>query len=199
MAYTGQDRTGYDAGYYDALYGRPKINPYDFSTVPKSWTAYEEGWSDGEGSGAPPQGLKGDTGEKGDKGNTGPTGATGPGGSDGVDGNRTYVVTGTPAPGLGVDGDVAIAADDGDVWWKIAGTWVNQGGFGNVAQATELDFVSELVFYTGKAVPGTVTSAALWRISKSTLGTDDDLTVIWADGDDNYDNVWDDRLSLSYS
>ena len=141
----------------------------------------------------------GDMGYKGDMGAVGATGATGPGGADGTDGTITYVVTGTPAPGLGNDGDVAISADDGIVWWKITGVWVNQGGFGDVAQATELDFVSETLFYTGKAVPGTITSAALWRISRSTLGVDDDLTVIWADGDDAYDNIWDDRLSLSYS
>ena len=199
MAYRGQEKVAWDTGYQDALYGRPRENPYNQDTVPGSWHAYEEGYDEGLGSTDPPRGLPGVQGDPGPPGPTGPTGSTGTAGSNGADGNRTYVVTGVPAPGLGIDGDVAIAADDGDVWWKIAGTWVNQGGFGNVAQATEIDFVSELVFYTGKADPGTITSAASWRISKSTLGNDDDLTVIWADGDDAYDNIWDDRLSLSYS
>lgn len=50
--------------------------------------------------------------------------------------------------------------------------------------------------YIGKAATGTATSAASWKISKL-----DDSTgrLTWADGDANYDNIWDNRASLSYS
>ena len=54
--------------------------------------------------------------------------------------------------------------------------------------------------YVGTAFPGTATSAALWRIKNLTYDGSNNLTgVLWADGDTNYDNVWDDRASLSYS
>jgi hypothetical protein len=54
------------------------------------------------------------------------------------------------------------------------------------------------VSYLGEAPPGTATSAAKWRIRRiTTVGND--VTIEWADGNGNFDNVWDDRVSLSYS
>lgn len=53
--------------------------------------------------------------------------------------------------------------------------------------------------YVGWAPPGTATSAALWRVKKL-LYTGGLLTsVVWADGNDTFDNVWDNRAALSYS
>lgn len=201
MAYSGQARIAYDTGYDDALYGRPKENPYNFGSVPKSWTAYEEGYSDGSNSSEPPRGAPGPAGPQGPVGPTGPAGPAGTNGTNGADGNQTYVVTGTPSAGLGIDGDVAISADDGDVWQKVSGVWVLQGGFGNVAQAKQVDFAggSPEVIYSGAAAPGSLTSSAVWRISRVTLQSDGDVTVEWADGNDAYDNIWDNRVALSYS
>jgi hypothetical protein len=52
--------------------------------------------------------------------------------------------------------------------------------------------------YVGKAVPGTLSSAAAWQIQRLTY-TGDDLTLLeWAD-DGKFTQVWDDRASLSYS
>lgn len=53
--------------------------------------------------------------------------------------------------------------------------------------------------YLGQAVPGTDTSAAGWRIQKLTFGVDGDVSSQWADGNASFDNIWDDRASLSYS
>ena len=53
--------------------------------------------------------------------------------------------------------------------------------------------------YLGQAAPGTATSAASWRIQKLVFGGDGDVTTTWADGNAYFDNVWDDRASLSYS
>lgn len=64
--------------------------------------------------------------------------------------------------------------------------------------AARLDKVSSTLFYGGKAAPGSATSAAVWQIQQITL-VSDDVEILWADGDGNFDNVWDDRLSLSYS
>lgn len=53
------------------------------------------------------------------------------------------------------------------------------------------------VSYIGKALPKSVTSAAVWQIKKLTQ-TDTLLSVVFADGNDNFDNVWDNRASLVY-
>lgn len=65
-------------------------------------------------------------------------------------------------------------------------------------KATRLDTVSTTLFYVGVAAVGQSESAAAWAIRKvTTTGTV--LSVEWADGNDNYDNVWANRASLSYS
>lgn len=51
--------------------------------------------------------------------------------------------------------------------------------------------------YIGKAPIGSATSSAVWQISK--LDTSSGLIKTWADGDASFNNVWDDRVSLSYS
>ena len=53
------------------------------------------------------------------------------------------------------------------------------------------------IIYIGEAANGTLTSAALWKITR--LDTTTLLSVTYADGDLNSDNVWDDRESLTYS
>lgn len=52
------------------------------------------------------------------------------------------------------------------------------------------------VKYIGLAMPGTTTSTAKWLIVRQTLSTGD---LDHADGDDKFDNIWDNRASLSYS
>ncbi len=52
--------------------------------------------------------------------------------------------------------------------------------------------------YIGYAVPGTLTSAATWSIKKI-VETANDVSITWADGSDSFDNIWDDRLILTYS
>lgn len=78
---------------------------------------------------------------------------------------------------------------------------------------TELDVVSEILqtvyvpqwdqvdpttAYFGQALPGIATSAAAWRIIRYTFAGDD-FSGQYADGDALFNNVWDDRASLSYS
>lgn len=52
--------------------------------------------------------------------------------------------------------------------------------------------------YYGSALSGSATSAALWQIQASSV-SGNVTTFTWADGDDNFDNIWDNRTSLSYS
>lgn len=53
------------------------------------------------------------------------------------------------------------------------------------------------VVYVGYADPGTATSAASWRIKK--IDTSNYPITTWADGNSNFDNVYDNRASLTYS
>jgi hypothetical protein len=66
-----------------------------------------------------------------------------------------------------------------------------------------VDEVGALI-YIGEATPGTAASSALWRVQRITL-TDapststNDVLIEWADGDANFNNIWDNRASLTYS
>lgn len=64
--------------------------------------------------------------------------------------------------------------------------------------ATRYDEVSDTVAYVGKALPGTSSASATWQIKRITL-SGADITEEYADGDDSFDNIWDNRASLSYS
>lgn len=62
----------------------------------------------------------------------------------------------------------------------------------------KIDQASATVTYIGQAAPGTATSAAGWRIQRmSVSGTV--TTFEYADGDLSFNNIWDNRASLTYS
>jgi len=62
--------------------------------------------------------------------------------------------------------------------------------------ALQLDEVGATT-YIGEAEPGSLTSLALWRI-KRIVETGPDSEITWADGNSDFDNIWDNRLSLTY-
>lgn len=67
-------------------------------------------------------------------------------------------------------------------------------------ESTFMDVVSSSVSYVGKAPAGSLTSNAVWRIFKLTTDTiTGSISIMYADGNPNYDNIWDNRASLSYS
>jgi hypothetical protein len=54
------------------------------------------------------------------------------------------------------------------------------------------------ITYVGFAVNGTPTSAPRWKVKKITeVGTI--TTIEYADGDSKFDNIWDDRATLTYA
>ena len=63
------------------------------------------------------------------------------------------------------------------------------------------DGSSTTVNYLGEACFGAATSSAIWRITRLTYsGTDNaDITLEYADGNDEFDNIWDNRATLNYS
>jgi len=63
---------------------------------------------------------------------------------------------------------------------------------------TWIDEVNANTTYHCLAEPGCVTSEAKWRIRKIVkAGTV--TTITWADGNTEFDNIADDRLTLTYS
>lgn len=53
--------------------------------------------------------------------------------------------------------------------------------------------------YIGKATAGSAKSTAVWQIKKLTWDGNNLTDIQWANGNTNYDNVWNNRASLSYS
>ena len=54
------------------------------------------------------------------------------------------------------------------------------------------------IIYVGTAVPGSVDSDPVWRVVRYTVQTDGDVSSEYADGDADFDNVWNDHLTLTY-
>ena len=68
---------------------------------------------------------------------------------------------------------------------------------GNPTLAVRLDDTTTAnTTYLGKAVIGSVTSAAVWQIAK--LDTSSGLIKTWASGSASFDQEWDERASLTY-
>lgn len=64
----------------------------------------------------------------------------------------------------------------------------------------EVDFVGEDLIYRGWANPGSATSAPTWRIRRTRfIGSDDDVIHDWAGGNADFNKIWDDRATYSYS
>lgn len=76
--------------------------------------------------------------------------------------------------------------------------WVNSLGGAQVEYAQRIDEASATVTYIGKAEPGSAESAPVWQIKRvQIVGTETETT--WADGDVQFNNVWDSRASISYA
>ena len=59
---------------------------------------------------------------------------------------------------------------------------------------------SDNIEYAGWANIATATSAASWRVINLSYDGSNNLTAItWADGNNSFDNIWDNRAALSYS
>lgn len=61
-----------------------------------------------------------------------------------------------------------------------------------------IDEASSTVTYFGFAAAGTAEASASWRIKRLTV-TGNVTDIKYADGDTNFDNVWDNRAALTYT
>ena len=55
------------------------------------------------------------------------------------------------------------------------------------------------LIYEGWAMPGIATSASSWAIKKNVFNGANLVQEMWANGDTNMDNIWDNRGSLVYA
>ena len=62
----------------------------------------------------------------------------------------------------------------------------------------KIDVNSNGTTYYGTGLAGSVTSTAVWQIQSSSVAGVV-TTFLWADGNTNFDNVWDNRTSLTYA
>ena len=62
---------------------------------------------------------------------------------------------------------------------------------------TALDNTDPNNIYVGNALPGTPQSAALWKITKI-ITSGNIITILLANSNSNYSNIWNNRASLTY-
>lgn len=76
--------------------------------------------------------------------------------------------------------------------------FINSIQTGVEVQYNKLIDVSGNYTYIGEALPGTATSAGTWRIKRvEQIGTD--YNILWANGSSDFNKIWNNRFSYSYS
>lgn len=65
--------------------------------------------------------------------------------------------------------------------------------------AKQVLFSTPLLIYIGEAPAGSALSASVWRIKKIVLDSSSDVTQTWANGNANFDKVWNNYASYTYS
>jgi hypothetical protein len=69
---------------------------------------------------------------------------------------------------------------------------------GGGATATVIDDATSAITYIGKAALGSALADAVWQIQK--IEVSGAVTrITWADANSEFDNVWNNRASLTYS
>lgn len=77
---------------------------------------------------------------------------------------------------------------------EISGAALTQGP----SMALIYEVATATVSYLGKSVTGSVTSGAVWQVRRLSFDGAGGVRIYWADGNGEYDNVWDNRASLQY-
>lgn len=62
-----------------------------------------------------------------------------------------------------------------------------------------IDFITDNLLYRGEAIVGASETDPVWRIRRVTIGSDSDITEVWAGGSSQYIYAWSDRLTLNYT
>ena len=94
----------------------------------------------------------------------------------------------------GDEGKLVALASSG----KIDPSLIPSGGGGGAVYTRRADEVTVDLWYVGDAEVGSAESAAVWKIAQVTF-TGNSATRTYADGNSNFDNIWNDRASYTYS
>lgn len=87
----------------------------------------------------------------------------------------------------------------GDTSGNLVGVSAKKGLVVDANQyAVQIDAASASVTYVGKATIGTATSAASWQVMKISV-SGNVTSITWAAGSNAFNQIWDNRASLSYS
>lgn len=98
------------------------------------------------------------------------------------------------------DGTTPVPAEVNPLTGAVSVTTVGPDGTSTLAYATRTDSATTAnVMYVGKAAIASTTASATWQVFKMDETTIDTLIITWADGNANFDNIWNNRASLSYS
>lgn len=82
----------------------------------------------------------------------------------------------------------------------MAGNFFAIGGDQAINAKQRIDYASATTIYIGFAAPGSATSDEAWQIRRQTLDSSGRTTAIdFANGTLEYNQVWDNRATLSYS
>jgi len=65
-----------------------------------------------------------------------------------------------------------------------------------VFETVDSDGVS--ITFVGEAAPGSVSSDAVWRIKRVAEFTDGNTQVLWANNNDAFDKIWDNKETYTY-
>lgn len=96
------------------------------------------------------------------------------------------------APNLAIDAGLYAAINDLYIY-------LSQQEDTSAVYAKRFDQYDATTGYLGEAVVGASSAVAAWRIQKLVFGVDGDVTITWADGNSQFDNIWDNRAGLTYS
>jgi len=71
---------------------------------------------------------------------------------------------------------------------------------GGNCQEMRIDESNPLSIYYGFAVAGSATGQAVWSIRRETKTKENDIVIVeWADGNELFDNIWDERRNLEFA
>lgn len=68
-----------------------------------------------------------------------------------------------------------------------------------IVYSKRIDFINDNLLYRGEAEVGSSEASALWRIRKITIGIDGDIVETWASGSADFNKIWADRATYTYS
>ena len=79
------------------------------------------------------------------------------------------------------------------------GTKTSEIIYTSYSLALDYDATGNLIYF-GRAEKGALQSAAVWAINRLDYDVNDNLiSILWADGNGSFDNVWNNRTVLSYN